>query len=118
MVLLVEGAAYVHTKYAVLLAVPAMLFPIGFLADLQYWLATFGQNLDPDAPLSSSVKPVVPSILGEGGIGQFKTYSEVGMGFWLAVIAGGLLIVGFVFHRHAYRPLVLASRKGLQAGIA
>ncbi len=115
MVLLVEGAAYIHTKYAVLLAVPAILFPIGFLADLQYWLATFGQNLDPEAPLSNSVKPFIPAILGQGGIGQFKTYSEVGEGFWLAACAGGLLIVGFFFHRRAYRPLVVAARNGISA---
>ena len=116
MTLLVEGAAYVHTKYAVLLAIPAILFPVGFLVDLQYWLATFGQNLDPSAPLSSSVKPFVPSILGEGGIGQFKTYSRVGEGFWLASVAGGLIIVGFVFHRRAYRPLVVASSDRFQEG--
>jgi copper chaperone NosL len=118
MVLLVEGAAYVHSRYAVLLAVPAVLFPVGFLADLQYWLATFGQNLDPDAPLSSSVKPFVPTILGDGGIGQFKTYSEVGIGFWMALAAGGLLVVGFFFHRRAYKPLVEASRGGIVAGVA
>lgn len=116
MVLLVEGAAYVHTKYAVLLAIPAILFPVGFLLDLQYWLATFGQNLDPDAPLSNAVKPFVPSILGEGGIGQFKTYSAVGEGFWMAVAGGCFIIVGFFFHRRAYKPLAdRVRREGREA---
>jgi hypothetical protein len=105
MVLLVEGAMFVHTRWAVLLALPAVFFPVGFLVDLQFWLATFGQNLDPDAPLSSSVKPFTPSILGEGGIGQFKTYADVGVGFWLAVSCSVLTVVGFVFHRRAYKPL-------------
>ena len=106
MVLLVEGAAAVHTKWAALLALPAIGFPVGFLVDLQFWLRTFGQNLDPAAPLSSSVKPFTPSILGEGGIGQFGTWADVGTGFWLAVGCSVLTIIGLVFHRRAYKPLV------------
>ena len=64
MFLLIEGAALVHTKWAVLLALPAVFFPAGFLLDLFYWLYHFGQNLDPKAPLSSSVKPFTPPVLG------------------------------------------------------
>jgi hypothetical protein len=105
MFLLVEGAMFIHSRWAVLLALPAVLFPGGFLLDLQYWMHTFGQNLDPQAPLSSSVKPFTPTVLGEGGIGQFKTYADVGIGFWLAVGCSIVTIVAFVFHRAAYRPL-------------
>ena len=106
MFLLVEGAAVIHSRWAVLLALPAVTFPIGFLVDLHYWMRTFGLNLNPDAPLSAAVKPFVPTVLGEGGIGQFKTFAELGIGYWLAVAAAVLTIVGFVFHRHAYKPLV------------
>lgn len=112
MLLLVEGAAFIHSKWAVLLALPAVGFPLGFIADLYYWMRTFGLSLDPDAPLSSSVKPFVPTVIGEGGIGQFKTYAALGTGYWLAVACAGLTIIGFFFHRRAYRPLVLrAARK-------
>ena len=89
-----------------LLALPAVTFPIGFIADLHFWMRTFGLNLNPDAPLSASVKPFVPTVLGEGGIGQFKTFAELGTGYWLAVAGAVLTIVGFAFHRHAYKPLV------------
>lgn len=105
MVLLVEGAAFVHSKWAVLLALPAIGFPIGFLGDLYFWLRTFGQNLDPSAPLSAAVKPFTPTLLGEGGIGQFRTYSEIGVGLWLAFACAGLTIVALFFHRRAYKPL-------------
>ena len=105
MFLLVEGAAFIHSRWAVLLAAPAVLFPIGFLVDLQFWLATFGQNLDPGAPLSNSVKPFVPHVLGESVIGQFSTYSSIGTGLWLAIGAAALTMVGFFFHRRAYKPL-------------
>jgi len=114
MFLLVEGAAFVHSKWAVLLALPAIGFPVGFLVDLQFWMAHFGQNLDPSAPLSSSVKPFTPTVLGEGGIGQFRTYADMGIGYWLAVGCSVLTIMGFVFHRRAYKPLAdktAAARK-------
>jgi hypothetical protein len=106
MVLLVEGAAFIHSKWAVILAIPAIGFPIGFIVDLHYWMRTFGLNLDPDAPLSNSVKPFVPTVIGEGGIGQFKTFAEFGTGYWLAVACAVLTIIGFYFHRRAYKPLL------------
>jgi hypothetical protein len=109
MTLLVEGASVVHRRWAVLLALPAILFPAVFLIDLHFWMTAFGQNLDPEAPLSASIKPFTPTVLGEGGIGQFHTYAQVGRGFWMAVASAGLIIVGFVFHRRAYKPLVEAA---------
>jgi len=109
MVLLVELAAVIHSRWAVLLAIPAITFPVAFLADLYYWMRTFGLNLDPEAPLSAAVKPFVPTVLGEGGIGQFKTYAELGTGYWLAVGCAVVTIVGFYFHRRAYRPLQARS---------
>lgn len=105
MVLLVELAAIVHSRWAVLLAIPAVTFPLAFIADLYYWMRTFGLNLDPEAPLSAAVKPFIPTVLGEGGIGQFKTYAELGTGYWLAVGCSVITVAGFYFHRRAYRPL-------------
>jgi len=106
MVLLVEAAARVHSRWAVLLAVPAVTFPLAFLADLYFWMRSFGLHLNPEAPLSNSVKPFVPTVLGEGGIGQFKTYADLGEGYWLAAAAAVTTIVAFYFHRRAYRPLM------------
>ncbi|GMU80510.1 MAG: hypothetical protein AMXMBFR47_03810 [Planctomycetota bacterium] len=108
--LLLVGAVVVHSKWAALLAAPVILFPVGFLADLQYWLATFGTNLDPKAALSSSIKPFVPPVLGEGIIGQFRTVAVPGDGFWLAVAASGVVMLALWFHRRAYKPLFDAVR--------
>jgi hypothetical protein len=113
MVLLVEGAAFVHTRWAVLLAIPVILFPAGFVADLFYWLHTFGQHLDPHAPLSSSVKPFTPPVFGTGMVGQFKTDAAPGLGLVLASVSSLLVIVGFYFHRRAYKPL---AERALKAG--
>jgi hypothetical protein len=109
--LLILAAVFVHNRWAALLALPALLFPVIFLADLQFWLANFGQNLDPAAPLSSSVKPFVPPVLFTGHIAQFSTTAVPGPGLWLAIVASILILVGLYFHRKAYKPLVDASHK-------
>lgn len=108
--LLSEGAAKVHSRWAAVLVAPVVLLPLGFLIDLQYWLWHHGQHLDPKAPLSSSVAPFTPPVLGIGEIGQFHTESVVEFGFWLAVAAAVFTVVGLWFHRRAYKPLYEAAR--------
>lgn len=112
MALLILGAVFVHSRWAALLALPALLFPVIFLVDLQFWLANFGQNLDPTAPLSSSVKPFIPPVLFTGRIAQFSTTAAPGPGLWLAIGASILILIGLFFHRRAYKPLVEAIEVG------
>ena len=109
--LLVVGAIFIHTKWAALLALPAVLYPAIFLADMYYWLRNFGQNLDPTAALSSYIEPFIPTILGEGLIGQFKTISSLGVGFYLALLASILILIGLYFHRRTFKPLVDAAKE-------
>lgn len=109
--LLVLAAIFIHTKWVVLLALPALLYPIVFVADMYFWLRNFGQNLDPTAALSNYIEPFVPTILGEGLIGQFRTISSFGLGFYLACLGSILILVGLYFHRRAYKPLVDASKE-------
>ena len=104
--LLILGASFVHTRWAALMVLPALFLPVFFLADLQFWLANFGLNLDPTAALSSSVDPFVPPVLWKGTIAQFSTVPRVLSGFWLSVWASGCILVGLFFHRRAYKPLV------------
>ncbi|MCK6477280.1 MAG: hypothetical protein L6Q35_10660, partial [Phycisphaerales bacterium] len=111
MTLLMEGAAAVHSPWALVLVLPAVLFPAGFIADLQFWLASHGHNLDPKAPLSSSVKPFVPPALGTGVIGQFKTIATLGSGWWLSLGGSVLTLVALIFHRRAYKPLRDSARQ-------
>jgi hypothetical protein len=65
----------------------------------------FGLNLDKTAPLSSSVKPFVPPVLGEGLVGQFRTVAGPDAGLVLAACASVLIAVGLWAHRRAYKPL-------------
>ncbi len=92
MAALLVVAAVWRRRWTGLLAVPALTFPVIFLADLGLWMRYYGQNLDPYAPLSSAIQPFVPPILGEGVIGQFKTVAYVDVG-WYIIAAGSLLII-------------------------
>lgn len=103
--LLVLGTV-IHNRLSALLVLPALLFPACFLIDLHFWLAHFGQHLDPHAPLSSAIKPFTPPVLGMGKIGQFRTFAAAGEGLIRATYASGLILVGLVLHRAAYKPLV------------
>lgn len=66
-----------------LVALPAIGFPIGFLADSFYWLYTFGHDLDPKAPLH--IGAFTPELFGNGQIGQFETFACPAAGFWIAL---------------------------------
>lgn len=94
MVGLLVVAALLHRRWrwAWLLTIPAMTFPFVYLADLAFWMNHYGQNLDPYAPLSSSIQPFTPPILGEGVIGQFRTVAYVDTG-WYIIVTGSILIL-------------------------
>ena len=116
MAVLIELAAVVHSRWALLLALPVLCFPAGFLLDLQYWLWSHGTSLDPKAPLSSSVKPFVPPALGIGTIGQFRTLGSVELGWWFACASSAATLLGMWLHRRAYKPLHDALRAQEAAG--
>ncbi len=69
--------------------VPPILFLLGFIGDLFFWLYKAGHDLNPDAPVD--IAPFIPTMFGTGKIGQFSTVAYFGMGFWIAVT--GTLII-------------------------
>ncbi|MBK8022006.1 MAG: cytochrome C [Chloroflexi bacterium] len=104
MAVMLVVAAFWQRRWTWVLALPALLFPIIFLADLAFWMTFYGQNLDPYAPLSSSIAPFTPPILGEGVIGQFKTVANVDTG-WYIIFAGTVLILVGVLVRLGSRVM-------------
>jgi len=108
---LLIAALVIHSRWVTLLVAPALLFPIIFLIDLQYWLWDFGHHLDPAAPLAKAVGEFTPPIFGPAEIAQFDTLAFPGFGLILAFVASGLIAAGLYYHRKAYKPLIEARMK-------
>jgi copper chaperone NosL len=79
--------------------IPALLFPIGFVVDSFAWLYSFGHQLDPRAPLH--VPPFTPQMFGNGQIGQFMTFAEPALGFWLCLAGVALVAAAVEFRQRA-----------------
>ncbi len=107
LVLLIVGTLFVHSPFALFLCIPAILYPAFFLADLYFWMRTFGMNLDSNAPLSNAIQPFVPPLLGEGKIAQFLTVATWEIGLYMSIVASILIIIGLYYHRKAYKPLIV-----------
>ena len=106
---LLIAALVIHSRWVLVLVAPALLFPIIFLVDLQYWLWDFGHNLDPAAPLAKAVGEFTPPIFGSAEIAQFDTLALPGPGLILAFAASALVAAGLFYHRKAYKPLIEAG---------
>lgn len=96
MVVVLAGVAILRRRWMWLLTLPAILFPIVYLVDLGLWMVYYGNNLDPYAPLSTSISPFTPPVLGEGVIGQFRTVAFVNTGWYLAAVAAVLTLIAVV----------------------
>ncbi len=107
---LLVGALLIHSRWVVVFVLPALVFPLAFILDLQYWLWRFGHNLDTTAPLANAVGEFTPPIFGPAEIAQFDTWALPGFGLILAVIASVLVAAGLYYHRKAYKPLIEARR--------
>ena len=108
--LLIAGV-FVHNKWAAVLALPAFTFPVVFLADLYWILYRYGHSIDPNSALGGAIEPFTPAILGEGAIAQFRTISQLELGFWLAIASLAVVLIGLYFHRAAYKPVVEARKR-------
>jgi hypothetical protein len=84
-----------------LLAVPAILAPVAFLADFLGWLWWFGHNLNDWAAFT--VKPFMPTVFGEGKVAQFSTYAYPHYGFALSVASSIALILAVLVRRKQLR---------------
>jgi len=105
---LLVAALLFRNRWVIVFTVPALLYPLIFAADLQYWLWRYGHSLDPTAPLAHAVGEFTPPVFGPAQIAQFKTLALPGPGFILALAASVLVAAGLWYHRAAYKPLLEA----------
>lgn len=97
--LLVAVTLLAGRKLGALAAVPAAMFPVGFLADSFYWLHRFGHRLDPHAPLR--IPGFTPQLFGNGQIGQFMTFATPDHGFFVALAGVFVAVVATAFRQRA-----------------
>ena len=109
--LLLVAAVFIHNQWAGVLAIPALGFPLAFLADLYLILYQYGHSIDPTSALGGAVKPFTPPIFGAGTVGQFGTLASAEIGLILAFVAVGVVLIGLWFHRAAYKPIVDARKR-------
>lgn len=69
-----------------------MAMPLGVLADLQWWLYTYGHSMDPAAPIR--LQPFTPKVIGTSTLWNFGTTSYVSGGILCLVAAAIVLAAG------------------------
>ncbi len=106
---LLGASLFVHSRWVLFITLPALLFPIIFIVDLQWWLWNYGHNLDPLAPFAAAVGEFTPPIFGPAEIAQFDTLALPGPGLLVAVAASVMIGFGLWHHRKAYKPLIEAA---------
>jgi hypothetical protein len=109
--LLLIAGVFVHNRWAAVLALPAIAFPLIFIADLWLILYQYGHSIDPKSALGGAIPPFTPPLAGLGKIGQFSTFASFQPGFYLALVAVAVVLVSLWFHRAAYKPLADARKR-------
>lgn len=94
--LLLLAAIFSRRRLSILLTIPAIVLPTFFALDLYWWLRDFGLNLDSRAPLSSSIGPFIPPLLGKGQIAQFHATATFSLGFFLSFFAASFALIALV----------------------
>jgi hypothetical protein len=109
--LLLVAGVFVHNQWAAVLALPALGFPLVFLADLWIILYRYGHSIDPESALGGAIEPFTPPVLGPGNVGQFGTLAAFEPGLYLAIAAAIVIVLALWFHRAAYKPILDARRR-------
>jgi len=84
-----------------LLALPAIVLPLGFIVDFVGWMWWFGHTLNDWAAFT--VKPFMPTVLGEGKVAQFSTFAYPHIGSLLIVASSLCLILAVLIRRKQLR---------------
>ncbi|MCK5876424.1 MAG: hypothetical protein KAG43_02215 [Candidatus Marithrix sp.] len=82
--------------YWLLLLIPLAL-PVFFILEYAGWLWWFGHNLHDMAAFT--LKPFMPTVLGDGKVAQFSTHSYPHYGFFLIMLSSLLLLIAGLVRR-------------------
>ena len=94
--LLIVGIGRFRAIYWLAVLVPAML-PVFFIIDYAAWLWWFGHTLNEMGAFT--LKPFMPTVLGQGKVAQFYTYSYPHYGFGLLAGSSVALLLAALLRR-------------------
>lgn len=105
MVIVVLGVWRIRSFQLLLALVPALL-PLYFVIEYSAWLWFFGHTMHPWGAFT--VKPFMPTVLGEGKVAQFSTYSYPYWGYALLVVVFLCLMLAVLLRRKQLRESAAA----------
>ncbi|MCP5037521.1 MAG: hypothetical protein GY945_07975 [Rhodobacteraceae bacterium] len=95
MVLMTFAAFSVRSLFYWILVLVPMALPVGFLAEYAAWLWWYGHSLNEMGAFT--LKPFMPTVLGDGKVAQFTTHSYPALGFFLMLgSSAALLLAGLI----------------------
>ena len=97
MILLIWGARKNSGLLYWLLILVPMALPLFFLIEYSAWLWWYGHTLN--AMGAFTVKPFMPTVIGQGKVAQFATHSYPAIGFGLMMLMSVLLAVAALLRR-------------------
>ena len=89
----------IRKKWAFWCALPSLIFPLVFIAELYRWIRNIGLNLDPEMALYPDTEPFVPPLMGTETIGSLTTTATFQIGLYFA-IAASLVVVISLYLQH------------------
>ena len=101
MLIFIIGLIWQNNLFYWLLVMIPILLPAFFVLDYAGWLWWFGHNLHPNAPFT--LKPFMPTVLGNGKVAQFTTHSYPYYGYGLMVLSSLLLLIAGLVRRKQLR---------------
>ena len=94
--ILVVGVGRIKPVYWLCALVPILL-PVIFIVDYAAWLWWFGHSLNEMGAFT--LKPFMPTVLGQGKVAQFATYSYPHYGFGLLVASSVVMALAALLRR-------------------
>ena len=93
---LIVGVGRIKPVYWLCVLMPIML-PVIFIVDYAAWLWWFGHSLNEMGAFT--LKPFMPTVMGQGKVAQFATYSYPHYGFGLLVASSVVLALAALLRR-------------------
>ncbi|MDM8565644.1 hypothetical protein QUF74_08330 [Candidatus Halobeggiatoa sp. HSG11] len=97
MLFIIGGTILKNNLFYWLLIIIPILLPVFFIFEYAGWLWWFGHNLHDMAAFT--LKPFMPTVLGEGKVAQFSTHSYPHYGFFLIMLSSLLLLIAGLIRR-------------------